>query len=138
MGTRSSRRSHDRAVTTLCIATLLASSGCVYRLSGVQLPSQQHVRIVAVSPETFTIRTQVMDEKDYRVPADGKVTLEIPAYRRGCGPYLLGIRVGFSQDTYTSKTIEVSSGGRQVRKLSLKGLDHLPTDPEGYRRLEVR
>jgi len=138
MGTRRRHRSSFRISHLLCLATLLASSGCVYRLQPVQFQSQQRLRIVTASPGTFTIHTGFLHPKDYRVPSDGKVTLDVPAYRRSCGPYLLGIEVGRSKDTFTSKTIEISGVGRRVQKFSLKELERLPADSEGYRMLEIR
>src|SRR6476469_1364757 len=62
----------------------LALAGCVYRLPPAMLPWQQRLKVVARSPEDYVLRLRIREPRDYRVPADGRVTLDVPAYRVGC------------------------------------------------------
>lgn len=118
------------------LAVDLALAGCAYRLPVPVLPSQEHVKVAAASPEAYTLRLRIREPRDYGVPADGRVTLDIPAYRAECSVYLFGkVRIRSGSNPFTAKAIDVIAGGKILRHLSLKEISALPLDPGGYHML---
>lgn len=116
-----------------------ALAGCAYRLPAPMLPSQQNLKVEAASPEAYLLRLRIREPRDYRVPADGRVTLDVPAYRAGCSVYLFDkLRIQRGANPFTARTIDVVAGGKIIRQLSLKEISALPVDPEGYHLLAVR
>ena len=114
-------------------------AGCACSLPAPRLASQQRLRVVSPSPENFVLRLRIREPRDYRVPTDGRVTLDIPAYRAGCSEYLFGkLRIQRGADPFTAKNIDVAISGKITRQLSLKEISALPTDAEGYHLLTVR
>ena len=102
------------------------------------LPSQQRLKVAVPSPEAYVLRLRIREPRDYRVPADGRVTLDIPAYRVGCSVYLFDkIRIR-GANPFTAKTVDVVASGKIIRQLSLKEIYALPADPEGYHLLAVK
>ncbi len=123
------------AVAIEAIATL-AMAGCAYRLSPVALPSQHKLRLVAQSPEQYSIRVW---NKEYPVGADGNVSIEFPATRRGCHAYLFDrIPISRSTDPFKAKAISVQAAGNTVRRLSLNELSKPPVDGSGNHLLKVQ
>jgi hypothetical protein len=114
---------------------LLASTlvGCAYALPPVTLPTQVRLKIVAKSPDVYDARLRITEPHEYRVPADGRVTLDVPTYRAGCSVYLFGkLRMPNHSDPYTAKTLDLLAGGKIVQQLSLKNISTLPVDADGY------
>jgi hypothetical protein len=101
-------------------------------------PSQERVRIIAKSPDLYVVHVDVDHVTDYPVPADGRVIVGIPAYRPTCGVYLFNsIKVGGADDPLGTWAITVTSGGRILRKLSVRQVEKLTTDLDGYRVLKL-
>ena len=123
----------------LVLTLNFALVGCAYRLPASMLPSQQRLRIAAPSPEAYILRSRIREARDYRVPSDGRVTLDVPAYRAACSVYLFDIlRIHRGTDPFTERTIDVVGGGKRIRQLSLKEISGLPLDSEGYHLLTIR
>jgi hypothetical protein len=119
-------------------AVTLALVGCTYRLPVITPPSQERIRIVAKSPDLYAVRVDVGDVTDYHVPTDGRVIVGIPVYRPTCGVYLFNlIKVGGSNDPLGTWSISVTSGGKTLRKLSVKQANKLATDLDGYHLLKL-
>ena len=115
-----------------------ALEGCVYRLPVISPPSQERLRIIARSPDLYVVHVDVGHVTDYPVPADGKVRIGIPAYRPSCGVYLFNaIKVGGADDPLGTWAISVTSGGRSLRMLSVKKVEKLTTDSDGYHLLKL-
>lgn len=147
-----------RRSTHWIVATLLAvtSMGCAYRLYPPVPPSEEHVKLVAKSPERYVIHVQELTTageqqnpdapavvhvvRNYDVPADGRVTIKVPSYRPYCGVYLFNlIKVGGGgDDALKLWEVTVLSDVRGVRTLSLKELKHLPMDSSGYHILRIK
>jgi len=118
---------------TLAFARTTALTGCAYRLAPWTLPSQQRLKIVGASAEQYVIRLRIHDLKEYRVVADGRVTLDVPAEHGECSVYLFNlILVQRGVNPFTVKTVEIVRGGKPMRKLSLKEIAQLPADSEAY------
>ena len=117
-----------------------ALADCAYRLPAPMLPSQQRLKVAAAaSPEAFILRLRIHEPRDYRVAADGRVTLDVPGYRAGCSVYLFDkLRIQRGANPFTARTIDVVVGGKVTQQLSLKEISVLPVDPEGYHLLAVR
>ena len=123
-------------VVTCGMALILES--CVYRLLPVTPPSQQRLRIASASPERFAVRLQIGDSREYNVPADGKITLDVPAYRAPCRVFLFGlVKTSGGAQPFTAKTVTVIDGAKVTRRLSLKDVSALPVDANGYAILTV-
>lgn len=117
---------------------LVTLAGCAYALHPVTPPNQVHLKIVSSVPELYNLRLRVREPHDYRVSADGRVTLDVPAYRKADTVYLFGkLALPNHSDPYTAKTLEISASGKTVRQLSLKRLNSLPLDADGYHLLRV-
>jgi hypothetical protein len=112
-------------------AISIASAACAYRLPPAVPPSQYRIKLVANAPDRYNLRLRVHEPRDYAVPADGRVTLAVPAYRAGCSVYLFDkLRVRSGLNPFTKKTVDVLMGGKMVRQLSLKEIAALPTDAD--------
>jgi hypothetical protein len=104
--------------------------GCAYRMPAAAAPSLPRLRLAAQSPRQYVVRLETGGIKDYPVPADGRVTLEVPGARPRCQVYLFNwIRVGGGADPSKLWRIEVLAGGKSVRTLPLDELLRLPMDP---------
>jgi len=120
------------------MALNFAMACCAYRRTAPTLPSRQRLRVAVASPEAYDLRLRIGEPRDYRVPADGRVTLDVPSYRAGCSVYLFDkLRIRGEDNPFTAKTIDVVAGGKTIRRLSLKEISALPVDPEGYHLLAV-
>ena len=120
----------------LGLILILTSSGCALALHPVTPPAQVRVKIVVESPQSYGVRLRVSEAHDYRVPADGRVTVDVPAYRPACSTYLFGIKLRNGWDPYTAKTLDLFKGSQTARRLSLKQVYALPLDAEGYHLLK--
>ena len=126
------------AVFGLVLMFLVTLAGCAYALHPVTPPSQVRLKIVSPTPEVYSLRMRVREPDDYRVPTDGRVTLNVPAYRAACTIYLFGkLALPNQSDPATAKTLEISASGKTVRQLSLKTLNRLRLDADGYHLLKV-
>jgi hypothetical protein len=102
------------------------------------LPSVYRVRIVADSPDRYTVRLRVVDGRQYEVPPDGRLNIAVPAYRASCSVYLFDkIRISSGANPFTAKSVDLAEGRRVVRQLSLKEIAGLPLDAEHYHVLTV-
>lgn len=120
----------------LGLPLILTSAGCALALHPVTQPAQVRLKIVAGSPQIYDVHLRVNEAHDYRVPVDGRVTLDVPAYRPACSTYLLGIKLRNGWDPYTAKTLDLVEGSKTARRLSLKQVYALPLDADGYHLLK--
>jgi hypothetical protein len=101
-------------------------------------PSRERIKIVAKVPNQYSLQLETEEVATYPVPADGQVTVSIPSFRRSCRGYLFGVfKVSGSSDPLASWKVMLSKNGKPVRKLSVKKLNTLATDSDGYRLLTV-
>ena len=76
--------------------------------------------------------------KQYEVPPDGRITIEIPGYRPPCGVYLFNaIKVGGYSDPLKSWIVSVTRNGKTIRKQSLRATQKSPTDDAGYHIMRI-
>lgn len=121
---------------TLWVVTL---AGCAFALPAPTPPSQEQVRIIAKAPEQYALQVKTWAARDYVVPHEGNVNIDIPSYRRTCGVYLFNaIKVGGDKSPLGSWSLLITRNGKPVRELSLQALRELKTDPAGYHMLKVR
>ena len=117
----------------------LALGGCAYRLPAPTPPTQDRIRVVATVPGQYVLRVQTGTVTDIPVPADGRVTVNVPAYHMPCEVYLFNeIRVGGNDDPLQRWKLLVIHDGKVVRRVSLRQVQALNADPAGYRLLDVR
>ncbi len=138
-----SRIQSDRLIPAASSAFLLTLqfvlAGCAYRLPVPTLPSQQHLRVVTSSPEAYALRLRINSSRDFHVPPNGRVTLDVPSYRAACSVYLFDkLRIRRGANPFTARTIDVIVAGKVTQQLSLEEIAALPADPEGYHLLSVR
>src|SRR5579871_3262430 len=120
-----------------CSACLLASVGCTYSLPAPSPPSQERVRVLAKSPESYILRLSSGRSLDFPVPQNGKVTLSIPPISRSCIVRFMGMRVSGGHESLNDWTISVNASGKSAKTLTLRQLAKLPTDSEGFRLLSL-
>lgn len=116
----------------LASAALAGLSACAYRLPPMTPPSLPGLQLAAPSPERYVVRLKTGGVKDYAVPPDGSLTLEVPGYGYRCRVYLFNwIRVGGGADPLKAWRVEAMAGGKSVGKLPLDKLLRLPVDESG-------
>ena len=125
-------------IVALSLQIAFVSMGRVYRLPPVNPLGHYRRRLVADSPQIYVIRVQTIDAREYQVPADGRMTLDVPASRAGCSVYLFNrIRVNKGHDPLEARIIHLSIAGESSRDLSFNELFKLPQDDEGYHLLKT-
>jgi hypothetical protein len=113
-------------------------SSCAYRLPVSNIPSQQHLMIVARSPSRYVVRVKAYDAAEFPVYSDGRVTIDVPRLPRACGVYLFDrIRISGGVKPLTTKSVQLLDGGNIVARLSLAEIAKLPSDPSGYHILKL-
>ncbi len=82
-----------------------------------------------------------MEWLDYTVtpvPANGRVSFDVPIGSRYCTPYVFGIiKVGAPTPVAERRVIRMMRGAKVFMKLSASDLARLPVDNEGYRTLRI-
>lgn len=116
---------------------MLGALGCSYALPPVSPASQERVRVISRLPGRASLRVVTTRSEDLSVPPDGRLTFSIPPTRRGCTVRFLGIKVSDGYDPFKDWTVAVYADSKRLRRLSLIQLNKLPTDPGGYRLLEI-
>lgn len=76
--------------------------------------------------------------KQYDVPQDGRIAVDIPSYRPPCGVYLFNtIKVGGDGDPLKTWTVSITRNGKTVRKQSLRATQKSPKDEAGYHLVKI-
>ena len=115
------------------LGAILTQAGCAYRLYAATPPSHGLIRIVADSPEQYSAQVNTGTLKQYDVPHDGRIAIDIPSYRPPCGVYLFNaIKVGGDGDPLKTWTVSIIRKGKTVRKQSLRVTQKSPTYEAGY------
>ena len=128
----------DRAVKVFLISGVLTLAGCAYRLPVAAPPSHGLIRIFANAPEQYSVQVNTGTVKQYEVPHDGRIAVEIPGYRPSCGVYLFNaIKVRGYGDPLKTWTVSVTRNGNTLRKQSLRVTHKSPTDNAGYHILKI-
>ena len=105
----------------------LSLAGCAYRLYPVSPASHHTLTVGAKSPDQYTIQVQ---GRYYPVAADGRVTFDYPAVRRGCGVYLFDrIPINRGADPLKEKVISITNGLEVLKSLSLDEIAKLHPSP---------
>jgi hypothetical protein len=122
------------------IALALASlSGCAYRLPVSNFPSQQHLMIVARSPNRYVVRVKASDTAEFPVSSNGRVTIDVPRLPRACSVYLFDrIRISGGVKPLTTKSVQLLDSGNIAARLSLTEIAQLPSDLLGYHILKLK
>lgn len=122
------------------IGLTLTQSGCAIRCGPAHTVPAQKVHVVALSPSDYSVRVITCDgaHTDTSVPADGRLSFDVPIGSRYCTPYLFGvIKVGSSTPVEKRRVIRVMRGERVIRRLSASDIARLPADAEGYSILRI-
>lgn len=123
---------------TLGLATAFALQSCMYAMPAPTPPSQEQVRIETKNPQNYVLELQARSVNDYKIPNDGRVTLQIPSRRSTCRVYLFGVmKVGGGNDPAQAWRIVILENGKTVRTWPLEGLYKLAPDASGYRTLKL-
>lgn len=121
------------AVTVTLLGAVLMQTGCAYRLYATTPPSHGLIRIETDSPQQYSVQVNTRTVKQYDVPHDGRIGIDIPSYRFPCGVYLFNaIKVGGFSDPLKTWTVSITLNGKTVRKQSLRAMQKSPTDDAGY------
>lgn len=115
------------------LGVVLMQAGCAYRLYVATPASHGLIRIVADSPEQYSVQVNTETVKQYDVPHDGRIAVDIPSYRPPCGVYLFNaVKVGGDGDPLKTWTVSITRNGKTVHKQSLRATQKSPTDEAGY------
>jgi hypothetical protein len=74
----------------------------------------------------------VAEQRDYPIPADGRLVLDVPRLERGCATYLFDKIKVKDSSPYDVPAIVLKRAGRTVKRFSLNDIAKLPLDAEGY------
>ena len=122
-------------IAAIAICSVVSSSGCVYRLQPAIPPSNHRLRIIADSPQRYSIHVLFYD---YAVSQDGTVDFKWGGFR-GCSVYLVNtIPIRRVPNAAKEKNISVMLGPSVIRKLSLDEIAALPKDRESVPQLDLR
>jgi len=114
-------------------AVLAGMTGCAYRLQLPEPPSEIRVHIIAPAPQEYRATIETGSNAELKVPADGRLTIDIPGHGRACRVYLFNkIRIGREADPLSEWHLILSRNGERVETLSLRKLGQLKRDQEGY------
>ena len=116
------------------LAGCLALCGCVHVLRPYNRLSEQKVRVQSPNPQQYSVK--VADEAAVPIPADGRITIQVPRLERGCAVRIFGVQIK-DYSAYDLPAIRLNRGKRTVRRLSLNDLSKLPVDEQGYRLLKA-
>jgi hypothetical protein len=79
------------------------------------------------------------EKRDTPVPANGRVSFDVPIGSRYCTSYLFGfIKVSSPTPVEKRRVIRVMRSEKVVRKLSAEDIAKLPADSEGYHTLKLK
>lgn len=135
---KATMRFRNYALMFSLLVAILTQAGCAYRLYVATPPSHGLLRIVADSPEQYSVQVNTETVKQYDVPHDGRIAIDIPSYRPPCGVYLFNaIKVGGDGDPLKTWTVSITRKGKTVRKQSLRVTQNSPTDETGYHLFKI-
>lgn len=98
------------------------------------VPAMQYRISFAGGSTNCTVRVIWPVTNQFAVSKDGQALVEIPALPHGCSLICLGIKL--TDGSPRSRIIvEVLRGVQVVRRLSLRELERLPSDPAGAKKL---
>ena len=123
-----------RALVTLTLLTGAATlTGCGTACGPMRTVPAQRLSLVAPVPTRYTIRVipDVGTPIETPVPADGRVTFEVPVTSRDSAFFCLGLPVYHYPAPDTRHVIRLIRDDRTVRKLSAQDIGRLPTDADG-------
>lgn len=130
---KATMRLRNCAVTVSLFGAAITQAGCAYRLYATAPPSHGLVRILGDSPEQYSVQVNTGTVKQYDVPHDGRIAIDIPSYRPPCGVYLFNeIKVGGDGDPLKTWTVSITRKGKTVRTQSLRVTQKSSTDEAGY------
>lgn len=126
-------RVRNCAVTVSLLGAALTQAGCAYRLYAPTPPSYGLIRIDTDSPGQYSVQVNTRTVKQYNVPHEGRIAIDIPSYRPTCGVYLFdAIKLWGGSDPLKTWTVSISRNGKTVRKQSLRATQKSPADDAGY------
>ncbi len=122
----------------LLAGAVLPLTGCAYRLPPATPPFQQLIHVFANTPEQYAVEVHTGTVRKYDVPADGRIKVDVPSYRRACGVYLFdAIQVGGYGDPLKDWTVSITRNGKMIYKQSLRATQKSPTDDAGYHIIKI-
>lgn len=131
-------RLRNCALPVSLVGAVFTLGSCAYRLPAGAPPSHGLVRIVADSPEQYSVQVNTGTVKQYDVPHDGRIAIDIPSYRLPCEVYLFNaIKVGGDGDPLKTWTVSITRNGKTVHKQSLRATQKSPTDETGYHLVKI-
>jgi hypothetical protein len=129
------------ALHLLPLAVLaLTQPGCAVHCGPIHTVPRQKVHLITPSPSSCSTRVFTSDDThtDTAVPADGRVSFEVPIGSRYCTPYLFNVvKVGWPTPVEKRRVIRVMRGEQVIRKLSASDISALPQDTDGYHALRI-
>lgn len=126
------------AVAGLCALTM-SHLGCTYALPGVVRSSTRKVKVTSsYLPSAYDIHADFQEPSEYQTDSEGKVDITIPAHRPPCSVYLFNIIKVGGGDQQKNWRVKIISQGKTLRQISIRDIDRLPVDSEGYHVLRIK
>jgi hypothetical protein len=101
----------------IVVVSSLTLASCAYRRHFANPMSVRRIRIEAKSPQAYVIRTETSEVRDYQVPPDGLLTVDIPAIRRGDSVYLINrIKIRSGSDPSQKWMVSVVPVEEELRR----------------------
>jgi len=123
---------------TFASCLLLLASGCVYALA-VQNPEHRvKMKIGAQSPTDYCVVVAEDQLRPFCFDESGQVEFTVPPLETGCRVYFLGILKVADHSAAGRRAMCVYRNKRLVARLSLRDIERLPIDSDGYRLLKAR
>jgi hypothetical protein len=111
------------------VALTLHTSGCATAVGPYNQPSHHKVRLDPLQPGLWAVR---VSDATYPLSQEGSVAFDVPRLERTCTTRFLGIKVR-EQNPDDLPLIQITKDGRTVKKLSIRKLENLPLDQQGFR-----
>ena len=111
----------------ICALLCVTVVGCVHAVQPFNAPSQQKMQVQSSSPQEYLIT--VAGHRDYAIPADGRVILDIPRLERGCTTYLFDKIKITDSSPYDVPAVVLKRAGKTVQRFPLNELAKAPGGP---------
>jgi hypothetical protein len=117
------------------LACLLLLTGCVNIDGPSNLPSIEKIRVLTSAPNKHSIQ---IHESAFPLDENGRANVAVPQFGMHCQLYLFGVLKVNDYSPYKTREIEVLTGDKVIKRLSLDQLSKLPTDDAGYHLVPIK
>ena len=123
-------------ILVLCLSALITACAPIRYGTCGNAPSDQKLYLQSAMPQQYKIHVASREAQEYPVGKDGRVTFHVPSL--GLGTRIVRGSVVVSDNSPSTWTvIQIVKGTEVVQKLSLRNMEKLPLDGDGFRVLKL-